>query len=232
MGMKRTFNTAVAALVFAVSLAGSVAAGPYEDGTAAAERGDYDTAVRLIRPLADQGDSSAEAFLGLLSRNGTAAGRRGDYGTAMRIMRPLADHGDTSAQTFLGHLFRVTIPPDYAAAASWFGKAAERGDAFAQEQLGYHYANGLGVTQDHAAAASWYRKAADQGRADAQASLGRMYVFGLGVPQDYVAAHMWFDLAAAKGNRDAPRERDEIAAQMTPEQVAEAQKLARDWKPK
>ena len=59
-----------------------------------------------------------------------------------------------------------------------------------------------------------------------------MYAFGLGVPQDYVAAHMWFDLAAAKRNRDAQRERDKIAAQMTPEQIAEAQKLAREWKPK
>ena len=49
--------------MLAVGLAGSVAAGPYEDGTAAAERGDYDTAVRLIRPLADQGDSSAKTFL-------------------------------------------------------------------------------------------------------------------------------------------------------------------------
>jgi uncharacterized protein len=191
--MKRTFKAAAAGLVLAVGLAGSVAAGPYEDGTAAAERGDYDTAVRLIRPLADQGDSSA--------------------------------------QTFLGQLFRVVIPPDNAAAASWYSKAAEHGDAFAQGQLGFLYANGLGVTQDHAAAASWYRKAANQGRANTQASLGLMYVFGLGVPQDYVTAHMWFDLAAARGNRDAVRDRDKIAAQMTPEQIAEAQKLAREWKP-
>jgi uncharacterized protein len=229
--MKRTFNAAVAALVLAVCLAGSVAAGPYEDGTDAAARGDYDTAVRLIRPLADQGDSSAQTFLGQLFRNGTAASRRGDYDTAMRLFRPLADQGDSSAQTFLGQLFRVVIPPDNAAAASWYSKAAEHGDAFAQGQLGFLYANGLGVTQDHAAAASWYRKAANQGRANTQASLGLMYVFGLGVPQDYVTAHMWFDLAAARGNRDAVRDRDKIAAQMTPEQIAEAQKLAREWKP-
>ena len=191
--MKRICKAAAAALVLAVGLAGSVAAGPYEDGTAAAKRGDYDTAVRLIRPLADQGDSSAKTFLGQLFRNGmaaaerrdydtavrlirplanqgdssaktflgqlfrngTVAGRRGDYDTAMRIMRPLAEQGDSPAQTFLAHLFRVVIPPDYAAAASWFSKAAEQGDAFAQDQLGFQYANGLGVTQDHAAAASW-----------------------------------------------------------------------------
>jgi uncharacterized protein len=150
----------------------------------------------------------------------------------MRIMRPLAEQGDSSVQSFLAHLFRVVIPPDYAAAASWFSKAAEQGDTFAQDQLGFHYANGLGVTQDHAAAAGWYRKAADQGRASAQASLGLMYVFGLGVPEDHVTAYMWFNLAAAKRNRDAERDRDKIAAQMTPEQIEEAQKLAREWKPK
>ena len=117
-------------------------------------------------------------------------------------------------------------------ARQWYSKAAEQGGAVAQERLGFQYANGLGVTQDHAAAASWYRKAADQGYANAQASLGLMYVFGLGVPQDHVTAHMWFNLAAAKGNRDAERDRDNIAAQMTPEQIAEAQRLAREWKPK
>jgi uncharacterized protein len=194
MRMKRTFDAAVAALVLAVGLAGSVAAGPYENGAAAARRGDYDTAMQLIRPLADQ--------------------------------------GDRSAQTLLAHLFWVVIPPDYAAAASWYGKAAENGVAVAQERLGFQYANGLGVTQDHAAAASWYRKAADQGYANAQASLGLMYVFGNGVPQDYVTAHMWFDLASARGNRDAVRDRDKIASQMTPEQTAAAQKLAREWTPK
>jgi hypothetical protein len=120
MGMKRTFKAAFAALVLAVGLLGSVAAGPYEDGTAAARLGDYDTAMRLTRPLANQGDSSA--------------------------------------QTFLGHLFWVVIPPDYAAAASWYSKAADQGHAFAQERLGFQYANGLGVTQDQAAVASWYRK--------------------------------------------------------------------------
>jgi uncharacterized protein len=191
MGMKRTSEAAVVALVLAVGLAGSVAAGPYEDGTAAARLGDYDAAMRLIRPLADQGDSRAQAFL--------------------------------------GHLFWIIIPPDYVAAAGWYGKAAEHGDAFAQYRLGFQYANGLGVTQDHAAAASWYRKAADQGQADAQASLGFQYANGLGVPQDYVTAHMWFSLASARGNRDAVRDRDRIAALMTPEQIAEAQKLAREW---
>jgi hypothetical protein len=79
---------------------------------------------------------------------------------------------------------------------------------------------------------SWYRKAADQGYADAQSNLGRMYAKGLGVPQDYVQAHMWFNLAAAKGDADAIKNRDRVSTMMTPAQIAEAQKLAREWKPK
>jgi uncharacterized protein len=93
------------------------------------------------------------------------------------------------------------------------------------------YENGRGVPQDYAAAAGWYRKAADQGDAGAQFLLAAMYFTGRGVPQDFVIAHMWSNLAAASGNYNAAY-RDFIAAKMTPAQIAEAQKLAREWKPK
>ena len=88
-----------------------------------------------------------------------------------------------------------------------------------------------GVPQDNEAAVSWYRKAAEQGLAEAQYNLGVMYANGDGVAQDYAAAHMWFNLAAANRNRNAVKARDIVAAQLTPAQIAEAQKLAREWKP-
>jgi hypothetical protein len=72
---------------------------------------------------------------------------------------------------------------------------------------------------------------AGQGDAKAQGDLGIAYVKGEGVPQDYVLAHMWFNLAAAQGNEDARQNRDSVAKVMTPDQVAEAQRLARQWKP-
>jgi TPR repeat protein len=59
-----------------------------------------------------------------------------------------------------------------------------------------------------------------------------MYDNGEGVPQDNVTAHMWFNLAAANGFKEAVRNRDMVARYMTPAQVEEAQKLAREWKPK
>ena len=108
--------------------------------------------------------------------------------------------------------------------------AAEQGDASAQDDLGLMYADGRGVPRDETEAAGWFRLPADQGQAEAQFNLGRMYANGRGVPQDYVAAYMWFSLAAAQSS-DAAKNRDLAATLMTAEQVAEAQRLAREWKP-
>ena len=58
-----------------------------------------------------------------------------------------------------------------------------------------------------------------------------MYDNGQGVPQYYVQAHNWYNLAAASGNKDAVKNRDIVAAKMTPAQIAEAEKLVREWKP-
>jgi uncharacterized protein len=87
------------------------------------------------------------------------------------------------------------------------------------------------VPWDDAEAEKWLRKAADQGYADARYLLGVMYARGQYVPQNYVLAYMWFDLAAAKSFQDAPKSRDIVAAEMTPAQIVEAQRLAREWKP-
>jgi TPR repeat protein len=98
------------------------------------------------------------------------------------------------------------------------------------------YENGQGVPQDYAEAARWYRKAAEQGNAIAENSLGLMYYQGQGVPQDYVQAHLWLNLAASRANSDRQKkyadQRDLVAGKMTAEQIAEAQRRAREWKPK
>ncbi len=126
---------------------------------------------------------------------------------------------------------------DYAAALKEWRPLAEQGNAAAQYNLGQMYIYGRGVPEDYAEAAKWYRKAAEQGHANAQYNLGVMYDNGQGVPQDYVQAHMWYNLAAAGitpgGSRDIVVEhRDAVAKQMTPAQIVEAQRLARQWKPK
>ena len=106
---------------------------------------------------------------------------------------------------------------------------AEQGMAIAQYNLGLMYANGDGVPQDYVLAVSWYRVAAAQGRAKAQSNLGLMYAHGYGVPQDYVLAYMWWNLAAAQGLENAQKNKDLVEKQMTREQIAEAQRLSREW---
>jgi TPR repeat protein len=98
-------------------------------------------------------------------------------------------------------------------------------------------ANGHGVPQDHAEAVKWFQLSAEQGFAGAQASLGVTYLEGLGLPQDDVQALMWFNLAASRfppgeDHDRAVQDRDTVAKRMTPAQITEAQKLAREWRPR
>ncbi len=98
------------------------------------------------------------------------------------------------------------------------------------------HAEGSGVSKDCAEAVRWYGEAAEQGHARAQFNLGLMNALGRGVPQDYVRAYMWLNLASSRAVADdhAPFAdiRDAVASLMTPQQIAEAQALARNWQPK
>ena len=148
-------------------------------------------------------------------------------------LRRAADQGHAKAQNNLGTAYAKGegVPQDYAQALVWYRLAADQGHAKAQNNLGTAYAKGEGVPQDYAQAFAWFRRAADQGDGVAQYSLGVMYVNGHGVPQDYVTAHTFYNLAGANGYEDARKARDNLAAMMTAEQIAEAQRRAREWKP-
>ena len=127
------------------------------------------------------------------------------------------------------------VPQDDIEAVRWYRLAADQGIAVAQVTLGFMYADGdtRALPQDDAEAVRWFRLAADQGDVGAQYNLGLMYGNGRGVPQDDVQAHMWFNLAASRMTGEdreiAVRSRDRVADGLTPEQIAEAQRLAREW---
>ena len=108
-------------------------------------------------------------------------------------------------------------------------KRAEQGNANAQFILGGMYAYGEGVPEDDAEAVRWYRMAAEQGYANAQNNLGVMYANGEGVPEDYVQAYAWYSIAAAQDNELAEGNKEKVATDMTRAQIAEAQKLSRDF---
>lgn len=116
-------------------------------------------------------------------------------------------------------------------AADALRRAAEKGDAKAQKDLGTQYIKGEGVPQDYTEAAQWIRRSAEQGYADAQNNLGVLYAQGKGVPHDHVFAYMWMSLAAAQGNHDAAQNRDNISRLMTKDRLAEAKELVKSWRP-
>ena len=193
--MKHALTHAVAAIFLVLSFASPIAAGPFEDAVAARNREDFATALRILRPLAEQGDAPAQRYLGAMIRNGEG------------------------------------VPKDYAEVAKWYRKAADQGDALAQRYLAALYFSGNGVPKDHAEYLKWIRLAAAQGESAAQVLLGLAYNLGEGVPKDFVLGYMWYNLAAAQNEENAAGARDELAQKMTSAQIAEAQKLAREWKP-
>ena len=150
--------------------------------------------------------------------------------TDLAEVRRAAEDGDAAAQAELGDVYwhGGGVDQDYREAISWYRRAAEQGNVGGQLGLGTAYWEGVGVPQDHAEAARWLRLAAEQGDPGGQFGLGSAYWNGLGVPQDHIEAHMWFNLAGAQGNEGAVRARDKVAERMTREQLAEAQRRARE----
>ena len=117
-------------------------------------------------------------------------------------------------------------------------RLADQGDAAAQNMLGNIFAIGTDdVPYDDDEAIKWYRKSAEQGFGHAQYNLAIMYVNGSGVAQDIVQAYMWFNLSAESYPPGIQRKivlkaRDFLIKNITPVQIGEAQRLAREWKPK
>lgn len=165
---------------------------------------------------------------------GMTAHDREDYATALREWQPLAEQGDALAQYHVGMLYHKGrgVPQDDVQARKWYTKAAAQGQAKAQFSLGTLYFNGEGGSKDYQQALRWFRLAANQGEALAQTKLAIMYDDGDGVPKDKVQAYKWLSLAATNGDKPAPMLRDLLAKEMTPAQIAEAKKLASEWKPK
>ena len=213
---------------------GCVESRPSERRQTGGPENDVEAVIRYRR-AAEQGNAAAQFGLGIVCAEGR--GVRRDDQEAVKWYRRAAEQGYAGAQNSLGVM--CEIGKDYQEAISWYRKAAEQHDVAAQCNLGKMYFYGWGVCKDDQEAVKWYRKAAEQDYVDAQYSLGQMYFDGEGVPQDYVQAHKWFNLATAREGEyreidlaEVQRAKNESEKVMTGSQVAEAQRLAREWRPK
>ncbi len=217
-------------LIFAAFfLVPSGACAGLQGGIDAYGKGDYPTAIKEFKPLAAKGDTLAQSTLGFMYANGQGVPQ--SYKKALEWYSKAAAHGDVDAQTYLGIMYNngEGVPRNYKKAVEWYRKAAEQGFASAQSNLGVMYAEGQGVERNDREAASWYSKAAVQGNAPAQFNLGVMNANGQGIPQNLVEAYKWFSLAETALGEQAASNRKLIEADMTTQQVEEAQKLAREW---
>lgn len=196
---------------------------------------DSKKAFKWCRKAAEQGLAPAEYRLGLDFANGE--GVKPDQREATRWLRKAAEQDFPAAEVELG--LRYTngegAPENHGEAVSWFRKAAGHGDPFAEYHLGNCYLEGTGVTKDTDEAVRWIRQAADRGLPMAQNAMGGFYEKGVGVPKDNVQAYKWYNLAAAQDDQRAVDIRVSIArveTLLTPDQVTEAQRLSREFKPR
>jgi len=178
----------------------------------------------------------ADDFMATL-RSYTASVEAG-VSVALQSVAPSAEGGLGTIEALIGdaYYYGHGVLRDYTEAARWYRRAAENSNAMAQSTLGDIYYYGRGVPQDFVEAGQWWQLAAEQGVAVAQLNLGVMYANGDGVQQDYVKSHLYSNLAAAHlppgQDRDiAVKNREIVGKLMSPAQIAEAQRLARAWRP-
>ncbi len=161
---------------------------------------------------------------------GFAAFNVGDYAKSLAECQPLAEEGNAAAQFCVGRLYAngFGVDMDDSKALQWYGAAADQGYPDALYNLGVMHANGWGVEMNDDRAADYYYQAAVQGYIPAIMSLAEVRHRGMGVKEDEVEAYAWYIIAAQLGNLDAELRRDAAAKDLTPEEQAAGQKMAKE----
>ncbi len=229
--MKRAVWFAILFLVCSPAAAGM------NEGVAALQKGDYATAWREFRPLAEAGDARAQFNVALLYAEGRGTAQ--NDAEAAKWYRRSAEQGNAAAQNNLGALYNQGrgVDQNPAEAVNWFRKAAEQGISQAQLNLGLALINGRGVTKNAPEAAALLARAAKQGEPNAQNALGALYENGDGLEKDAVQAYVWFNLAASRLPAGAARDRatasrDRVVKLLTAAQRAQGQQIAAAFQPK
>ena len=190
---------------------------------------DSDGIFVLATRIREQDCNNSKTPAGSLE-DGFAAAKRGDHASAFKIFRSFAEQGDAKRQFLIATMYYegTGIEKNIPEAVKWYRLAVAQGDVQAQFNLGVLYRDGQGVAQNYAEAAKLFELAAAQGKAPAQYELGLIYGQGQGVAQNLFRSYMWSYLSASLGHTEAIRNRDYAATLMTSEQIAQAQKMARD----
>jgi hypothetical protein len=180
-----------------VLLAAAARADDLDVAIAAIKQGEYEKALKILKPLAEKGDAQAQYNLGQCYFSGWGVAK--DWKQAETWLRKSAAQGHEWAKVLLG--YTVDGLGKHEEAAKIYAWAAEKGVAAAQVRLGQMYAKGLGVEQNLGEAARLYELAAKQGDAAGQAELAQMLASGsAGVAKDVARARGLAQASAKQGN--------------------------------
>ncbi len=172
----------------------------YADGNVVAKN--EAEALKLFKKAADENNQYGQSWLGYAYRDGKL-GLKPDGEQAKNWYQKAIDNGSTDAMVNLGWMYEQgkIVAKNEAEALKQFKKAAESGDHYAQNWLGYAYREGaLGLTQDFEQAKNWYTKSIENGNIPALNALGWMYEHGKGIPKDEAKAVELFKKAADAQN--------------------------------
>lgn len=155
-------------------LCGTPAFAGLQEGLDAAQKGDFTTALKEWKPLAEQGNAIAQYNIGIMYLDGT--GVTEDYQIAFKWLKLSADQGYTSSQERLGAMYHngLGVTLDYQSAVKWYKLAAEQENTKAQFMLGLMYLIGRGVNQDGDRFAMWNLIAASGGNKDAKVQIEQL----------------------------------------------------------
>ena len=165
---------------------------------------------------------------------GSEALQAGKVERAAVLFKRAAKKGDPRAQYSLAVLYLrgEGVDRNDEQAAKWLRRAAKRGLAASQSLLGSLYSSGRGIDRNDAKAAEWYRAAADQGDRKGQIALAIMLHSGRGVARDDTEAYMWLLVSESNSGPSTREQRDLLASELQPSQIAEAEQRAAKWKPR
>lgn len=161
-------------------------AGDVEDAATAYEGKDYATALKLLQPLAGQGNPLAQHRLGLMTFKGE--GLAANQAKGIELITSAANAGVAKAQALLAYLsFQGTaVPKDYVVGIQWAEKAAAQDEPMSQLLLGAASLRGWGVPQNFELAVTWFRRSAAQGNPLSQYELGKLIYVGRGTKVDKI----------------------------------------------
>ena len=192
--------------------------------------GDIESAEYWLEKAAENGHLTAQVMLGDIYRSNR---KMRDYAKAIRWFEVAANRGDAVAQYGLGTMFYhgYGVEKNNVLAMNWFLKSAEQNEVRAQGILGNMYLQGQGAPQNYRLSAKWFRLAANQGDALAMYALGLIYENGLGFERNLMSSHFFYSLANTAGHKSDLAAMLRVGAKLSPSEINEAQRLAKEWKP-